>query len=531
MNNRTVAVNWLGLPVLVRHVVLAGSALLPTTTCAQVDVAAQALQPWRIDPYVTFGVLATDNVLAARAGQERSDVVLQLSPRLAVRRLGPRFAVDGEVGADLERYAHSSELNRASPYLRGALRAELIDRLFFVDASAAALRVQSDPFAARATETDGDNRRLATTFRIAPHVDREVGPYALHARASYESSHVDANDSAAVASPAQTLRNVRGSASFERKPQPLGVVAELTSSRSDNSIESRPLLKATAGRIGLNYALTGESLVRVVAGRERSQFGELDVTDSIFGLGLRWSPGPRTDLRADVERRYFGTGGRIEFRHRMPWLSTSLNARREPVSNAFATTLPGDGTMTLQQSIDAVLTTRYPDAAERARVVQDVLTSRGLSPASTGAVSLASRYAQLEQRLSLDLVLLGRRNAFTLSGYAQRVTRLTHGDDALANLGALDADTRQRGVSGGINHRLTPRLALDFRVSSFRTEGLAERSGEATEQVDYRLAFTRSLGPRTSASFGVIARSVDSNVPTVPSANVHIGFATLLHHF
>ena len=489
-------------------------------------------QSWHLDPSVGAVVTATDNVFLVPSDQARRDVEFVVSPRLGFRRSGPRLRFEGEVGVDFTKHVNVNDLDRATPILRGSLAAVVVERFLFLDMSANVSRIEADAFAARTNESSSFNRRLATSYQVSPHIDYELGTaFAFKARSDFAWTHLPGDESSGVGPlPARTLQATHHTAVLERRPQPLGVVLEFSSERSQNSDDSAALLNTQTAKLAVSYAMANDAQLGVVGGTERSRFSSLDETDSVYGVRLRWTPNLRTDLNADLERHYFGNGYHLTFTHRMPWLTTSIGATRMPVSNPFAIDLPGVRS-TLAESLNAILITRYPDPTERGRIVQDLLLSRGLSPSASGAVDIAARYAQLEQRINVSFALLGPRNTFALSGYSRTLRQLNRLNDPVAAIAPLESDNRQTGVSLGINRKLSPRWSVDLAVGWTRAVGLAARAGDQTTQETVRLSVTHLLGPKTNVSIGLLGRVLDTNVGVSQTVHEISGFAGMLHHF
>src|SRR5690606_19862063 len=130
-------------------------------------------------------------------------------------------------------------------------------------------------------------------------------------------------------------------------------------------------------------------------------------TDSVYGARLAWRPTERTDLNASVGHRFFGWGGKLEARHRSPFLALAARLERGPIARPSSLLLvPAGGD--LASLLDAAFTTRYPDAAQRDAIVRNLMTSRGLATELSGPVDVFPDYVQLRQFASLNATFLGR---------------------------------------------------------------------------------------------------------------------------
>jgi hypothetical protein len=115
--------------------------------------------------------------------------------------------------------------------------------------------------------------------------------------------------------------------------------------------------------------------------------------------------------------------------------------------------------------------------------------------------------------------------------YVDQRRRLMRDDDlAVTSAPALD-DRRQRGVSLGWNHRLTPQMSLDVSLGGSDTEGLADRLGDRSHERSLRSGMVQGVSPRTSLTYGLSLRKIDTNVSGVNSFDEAAGYFGLLHRF
>lgn len=492
-------------------------------------VFAQSIQ---VTPSIAATLSHSDNPLFVAEEQARGDTQLSISPRLSIRRTGPRLRLTGEAGLDATSHTNSDLRNRVTPTVSGTLNAEIIDNWFFLDSSVRVSSIEVDPFAPRAEASSDRNSRRVMTGTFSPYIDYRLGSnFAVRARSDMTGTRIGTADDDSSTEPSRTLLSARNTLVVERLPRPLGATLEATSENSRYTNEAEPLLRDDSVRASVSYSLAGDTTVSIVAGRERSRFtGNQESTDSIRGLRFAWRPNERTRLDADVERRFFGNGYSLQVSHRMPWLTSSLSLRRAPVSNPFSLQFGGGGA-TLGSFLDSILTTRYPDPAERNRIVADILASRGLPASLSSPIGIVSRYAQLENGGTLSFVLLGARNTFTMSVYGTTQRRLQREDDPLTAGSGADSDSRQYGGSLGFNRRLSPQWTLDLQTEWSRVEALAARAGDETTQRRVRSAVTYAVSPRTDANAGLSFRSIGSTLSTTSTTREASGFVGILHRF
>ncbi|HEY6353014.1 MAG TPA: hypothetical protein VIY30_00865, partial [Burkholderiaceae bacterium] len=215
------------------------------------------------------------------------------------------------------------------------------------------------------------------------------------------------------------------------------------------------------------------------------------------------------------------------FTHRMPWLSWDLRASRvldTTPSSVF--TLPA--TNNVSALLDAILTTRFPNPADRATQVQNLIAQQGLPAATSVATAIVGPRLSVTENASLGLTYLGVRHTLALTVFATK-TR-----DAL-DTGPFATDSAatnnlQYGSTLAYTLRLTPTATAGLGVTFSRTQSLdtattddSTKDGAVTGQVVVQLA------PKTTGLVGVSQRKLLSNV--VSSGHETSAFVALDHRF
>ena len=103
-------------------------------------------------------------------------------------------------------------------------------------------------------------------------------------------------------------------------------------------------------------------------------------------------------------------------------------------------------------SLDAILTERFPDPAERARQVQDLIARQGLPSSLPDGVNIFSESPNVVTSYSGSLALIGVRNTLALTLYY--VKTITLPDAALPPTFIDFNNNVQKGVSLSLSHRL-----------------------------------------------------------------------------
>lgn len=513
-------------PTAARRVVR--STLSAALLAAFGPAGAQALL---VQPEIESIVTVTNNAAAATADAARSDTIISVNPRFRITSRGGRAAVEGTIGVEAVTYLNGSEGSMLRPRGSLGLRSQLVERLMYLDASVVADQVSADPYAARPDSATAYNDYTQMRYRLTPYIERQLTPtLSLLARTDHvitrrvgTSSATDPGGTRPARDAHEQLQTLR----LEQLPRPFGWTAELTRDSSRLRGAEDPTLTQVAARLIGNYAVDPQLTLGVSAGRENSKYSTIDRDDSIAGLRLNWRPNERGEMNVALESRYFGVGGDFEWRQRSPYLGFALRASRQPVAQSGSHLLGAAGD-SVPGLLDGILATRYPDPAQRAGFVNDLMRQLNLPGTLVGPLELYTSYAQLQSNVSLTAFLYGRLTTATATVFARKRVRLVDLEDVLAPA-SLDSDNLQSGAEFAITRRLTPVLSVDGGLRYSRVKGLGASAGNASRDAAVRIGLTRQVTPSTRVSAGLRYQSVNSTV-TSPSNETAI-VASLLHRF
>lgn len=477
---------------------------------------------WDTRVAVEASLTATDNGNPAAGGDPKEDLIATVRPSIQVTRRSPNFGVDAQLALELVEYANGAQANRALPAARVAADATIIERILALEAAADVRQTASDIYLGSAGAVPGSNASTVATYRISPVLEHEFSPQVtLLARADETLTHSNQDQ-------ASDLRAHRAVVRLSQKPLPFGAGIELSRQLSQYDGGDADSLGSTALRLNASYALEDQLLLGVIAGAERIALRGDTERDSIVGLQLQWVPGPRSNLQATVEKRFFGTGWEVALRHRTPFLSMGLSLSRGPVGATATSTVSPENDLT--RYLDAILTTRYPDPLDRRDQVESLIAARNLRTQLPSAVTSPTDYAQLLSRASATVVWLAPRQTVSLTAYVQTLRQLGSlgGDDPTL---VADADSRQSNLMLEASHRLTPLTSVSASMAWGLIEGLGSRAGSQTREATYRLALSSSLSPRSGVSFGMQYRQLSTNVVSLSSYHQSSLFAALDYRF
>ena len=465
---------------------------------------AQA-QAWRIEPAVKSTAVLTDNVGFA-ATNPRSDTVLVLTPSLRLLGRGPRYEVTGSLAADGLVYLGRSLADRVFPQASIGLRTQVVDRLLFLDGDVSAQSTASDAFGPVGDGPTILNRSTVARARVSPRLERELTPFS---RVSLRSDHAWSRGLGSDQTETKNDAYVQSQAGlYELRPLPAGM--RLSFDREATTYRQQPgsELEFRTARATALYTFDQEAIWGLTIGRDEGYYTTNVVRQTLRGGSLRWTPSERTSLDATVERRFFGNGWNVTLNHRSPFGAVSGNLTRTVSTYASRLGILAAGS-DVAGLIDAMLTTRIPDAALRAVAVQDLIAKRGLPDTLSSALEIFSGTAQVTQGGSLTLAWMGTRHVVTMRVFAERSRDLQGPDDVLL----VSGDSEQRGASVGLSRRLTPDMTADAGYTYARVKGRGVNEGRDTVNATWRVGLTESLSPRTSVTASLRYQTVDASTP------------------
>lgn len=517
-----------------------------TTVTAQVPepppsqpAAATQLSP-RLEPGVPRGTaqrafffeptLAVEETLTSNANfdrgssERRADFVTMIAPGFRVDVNGAHTSLAGAVTVPIYLYARTGEdNNRAVPDVRLAGTAEALDRHLFLDAGIDVHREFASPLGARpsAASVNTDNEILQTTYRLAPALRGE-----FPGGVTYEV--IDHNIWTRAASAPAAIQNTYTNeliATLASEPRPLGWMLEYD--RSGVDYESGTNATVATSRLRLLYDPDPQVRLSATVGYENDNFGATRFNDTIYGVGVQWRPSGRTALDASWEHRFFGSAYRVAFDHRTP--RTVWNAHFSRDLSTSADQLASLGTTTrLSPLFDALLTSRYPDPAQRQQAVDQLTRNYALPSSVDGPVNLYAQQFTIVTDARLSAGILGARNSIYFTAYRQRDEVVIA---ALAELPFPYNVVTQTGGSVVWSSRLQPLLTLTSLLSHSKAVAVPLTSGREQHTDTSIASFTLStpISPLTEVHAGVRYQVERSNIAIDrEEAAVFVG---ILHRF
>lgn len=494
------------------------ASLLLALGATVVPLRLQA-QTWSTEANVRVGMAATTNGALAPSGEERKDLVTSVEPSFTLSAEGIRFRLKGLLDVQLVDYARDSQSNRILPRAELDFASVVVERLLYFDSMIDVHPADRDPYGSRAGSLATSNTRTEGSYRLSPFLRYEASPLVtLVARHDEERSYSGSDELADRGFSRTELR-------AERLPLPYGGSFYLSTQRQRYSTDGADDWNLDALILKGDLLVEGDLVLGPLIGYERSTaFGER-TTSTGLGAHIRWAPNERFQLGASVQHRFFGTGWELNVRHRTPQMSFQVQTSRAPVTSA---TVPRSRLSTF---LDAILTTRYPEAAARSALVGSIISGGSLQNELATSNDTVASYPQVRSGARAAWVYLGSRNTVSVSAYRQTLRTLSRPQAAPDTLVPVDADNHQTGAAFEFNRKLTPQMSVDWISSWSRISGLADREGDISTEWSHRLTASRLMSMRTTISAGVQYRRLSSNVAGADSYSAADAFIGLNHRF
>ena len=504
---------------------LAAASLVAGVVSLLTPTGAMA-QRWTADVGVSSQFEWTSNAALGQA-DARGDAILNVRPHIRLLGEGGQFKFSGSASLDGIAYLNHTQPSRIQPQADLTASLEAVPRLLFLDAGLRASQTSANPFGARQEAGSTTENSLTTvTARLTPRIEGMAGEHLRYQVRSDNGWTREGGATAAIAGSTSSGYYGQHLAYIEQDATPFGWRLEAQRSETHYRDTTQEPLVLDLARARMLYAPGADIRLGVHTGYERTSFDTPGQSGVFYGLDAKWQPSPRTLLSALGERRFFGSAWRLAFNHRTPAFAWNILSTRTLETSAQALfELPASNNVAAL--LDTMFTTRFPDPVERARAVQDFITSRGLPTSTLQPIALQQQQLSVINRNVATVSLIGVRNTVSLSAYHSR--RQDALDASVIPSGGSLTNNTQVGASVAATHQLTPSYALTASADWSRISAPAEFGGERTAQKTARLEVNLRAAPKTSVVAGARYRVLDSNT-TVSGHEVAV-FAGLAHRF
>lgn len=479
---------------------------------------------WRVRPEIQLRETWTDNVLLERSSIKRSDFVTEVTPMIGITGRGSRVQVTFDYHPSVLLYAKESNANNFLNYLNAHGVVEAIERFLYVDARAQISQQAISAFGPQITSSANENRNRTETrvVSMTPYVKGSLGGWATY-EARYQVSSTSTEDAAASQGKS---RVVSGELASATEFASLGWLADFKNAKY-NFRDARDV-EAQRVRATLIYHFDPELWFFGRIGREKYDFAVSTRNHSNFGFGMEWAPTARTRFSGEHERRFFGSGYKVSFRHRAPGVSFSLLAARQDTTTSEQLTRNTVGT--LFERFSELYSGQFPDAQEREERVRNLLARTGIPAEPIPQAGFLSSTLQLERRLEGTVAFLGQRNMVSLSGFQRTSKDLEAGVGLPPEGSGLQPEVREVGFSMNLNHRIASNLSVSGSGGWQRNRGEGETTSEIRSK-RVELGLNRQFSPWTTGLLGIRRVWFDSRSGGTTDYQENAIYAGVSHRF
>lgn len=484
---------------------LAAPLALAALLCAP---AARA--DWKFTPTLDLRETWTDNVALREDALKKSLFVTEVTPGFRLRHKGPRLVLNARY--QLQYFAFSDSdvagTNRSARSGRADLRANLVDELFYVDASGGVSQQGISPFGQLLTQDNNyasANRTEVTTWRISPYLVHRFGARA-NAELRYTHDEVDAGRVGLGNTEGDSLSlRINSGPAFRQ----LGWGVQLSQQKIHDRLAADTEIKTANANVRYRIARTVD--LNAALGYDKYDYQALGGENGgrAWSTGFTWTPSLRTSLQASFGRRYYGPSRSLTALHRSRHTVWSINYSDSVMSTRANFLLPA--TIDTASLLDRLFTPNYADAAERARAVEEYIRSTGLPPSLSENVNFFSNRYALQKQLRASMAYKRSRTSTVLSLYRVKRDMLSVRESDSPLLGSssntINDNTSQDGFNATLNYRLTPRTYLNLVGDIMHNESLS--TGIRSRSNAVRFAMRHQLRSRMSGTIEL--RHIEGN--------------------
>ena len=453
---------------------------------------AQTAPAFWLTPSVSISETLTNN--AGRIGQQRgeSDAITRGTVGVNLRNRSGRAQGALDYSLSGLAYARQSELNTTQQSLNANLALEWWEKQGFLQATAQIGQGAVSAFGAQpnASGLPTANLTEVRTISLAP---RWQGPLFgdLQLSASGQVGMSDAQGGAQGDSTTSQL-------SLQVSPRSAGPVGwSVQASRQSGDFRAGSANGSSRVFGSVSRALDDLDLrLSVNTGYERgNQASTNQGSANTWGLGLTWTPTPRTSADLKYDQRLFGASHAVSLQHRTPltvWQFTSSRGLNESGSSLGAA-----GAGSLFDLYFAQFASVEPDPIRRADLVNAFLAQNGLAGTSTAGTGFLRSAATIDNRQDISAAWRGVRNTATVSygrSRSQRANPSLIAADDLAASRSVNTETWSLSAS----HRLTPSLSASATASLQTGDGVA--LGQSSRQRSFSTQIGGPLGAKATWS-------------------------------
>ena len=389
-------------------------AVLAVVTSLSLGAPSALAQTSRLIPSISVDETFTNNVNLDSRDAAKNDFITQITPSITFRESGGRFKTNGFVSLPILKYARTSENDTVVPLVNVLATAEIIERVFFVDATINVQQQFNSPFGARPVTLDSStaNRFTAQSYNVSPYLRGVRGDYSYELR----DDNIWTKSSGTLSSiPDSSYSNIIVGRILKR-PTPLGWTIDYD--RSDVKFSDQEPLITQLVRARAVWQVDPQVELSAGGGYENNRYTLTSYKDTIYNVGARWRPTERTVVNANIEHRFFGASYSFEFDHRTPLSVWSLHASRNTTTypQQLASLPAGSSVVAL---LNQLLLSTIPDPVQRQAYIDQLISSGSVPLLTSGAVNLFTQQVLLVEQANASVGLIGARNTLYFSVFRE----------------------------------------------------------------------------------------------------------------
>ncbi len=453
--------------------------------------AAQA-ENWQITTKLGVSETLTNN---AHAGYDNSsgDLISVVTPGISIDGKGARGSLRLDYGFSGIFNARDSSANRHQNTLNAVGKVEAIENWLFVDGLGTISQQYLNPVGAVSPGSANFNTNQTETshYSLSPYVKGKLFSsvdYLLRYRLSTTSSKSNA---VADLQSNEWITKLNGTT-------PLSAVTwsfDADSIYNDYSFGKD--YESTNYSLTLGYRLNPEWRFSVNAGQESNNYlSESQQTRNNYGYGFVWTPAPLTELSAFKNKRFFGDGYEVSFKHRMKRAQIYYRASKDV--SYLPSTVNNNLGITSYDFYYLQLAATNPDLSPQAvrSEVLKLLQQYNIPLNGSVIASSLTNGPNLNKLQELSLAILGVRNTVTLT--------ITDSDRQpfVPNLDQLMSNrVRQRGIGIVWANQLTGTTSLSISLNHQQARSYGNSQQETTTDGAF-LFLSTNISPKTQGNIG-----------------------------
>lgn len=288
------------------------SSWVPVTLACLFPVVASA-GDWQFTPTLSVQERFSDNISLSSADKE-SSFMTEVTPGFKLSGKGGKGTVSVNYGLQGLMYTHDSGENTLNNQLSAALKSEILDDSFLLDASARVAQQNSSLVSGAVGVGNYNTTGNRTETRSASITPSWRGRFGNTAQwdARWQLTYADSDGALSGTTGSNLSLGLNSGSAFRQVPW--GVSYRRQNNDGQASATRTTSLSGTVG-----YVFSPKTRLNLTYGQDSnngSSAGFNKVGGSFWNLGLNWSPTLRTSLSATAGHRHGGSSYGLNFSHR-----------------------------------------------------------------------------------------------------------------------------------------------------------------------------------------------------------------------